>query len=194
MNTAPDTHPVRRNPPHVVVVFCGASGSGKTTIRDAVELLLFRRRVLYPVKESFARPLKREVWKSGVPNASPEFRDACQLLGDTNRAANVNIYVDALRRRVESHPEPTIFLVDDGRFQNEGQIADLVFRLTTKRENLLTKEQRAHPSENQWRDMWATETFANDTLIDIPHIATTIEQRILAFIDASDAERPTEAA
>jgi hypothetical protein len=187
MTIAPDDRPVRRNAPHIVVIFAGASGSGKTTIQRRVEQLLNLDGHIYAVRESFAKPLKAQVLQHGHAPGTVDYRTALQVVGDNARAAYEDVYVDALVRRVRSHdPFPCAFLVDDGRRINEGQAGDLIFRLVTKRPNLLTEAQRAHVSENEWDKMYATETFVNDVPADIERISFVCKDKILAFASASE--------
>ncbi len=192
MNTAPESRPIRRVPPHLVVAFCGKSGSGKTTLANAVESILNAEAGLYPHKFSLARPIKLALHP--LEKSSPAFRVVAQKVGDLCRSVNEDCFVDLLRKRIESHPTPCVALIDDcrtvaelrARRINEGQIADIVFRLLTKRENTLTAEQRSHISETEWAYMYCTESFITDYPEEIYPIALRMVAVIRAFWDVSE--------
>jgi hypothetical protein len=83
---------------------------------------------------------------------------------------------------------PCCFLVDDGRRKNEGPAADLVFRLVTSRPNALSESERAHPSETEWSEIEATETFCTDSPDEIDRIATAVAAKITAFAQVAREE------
>lgn len=186
MNTAPDTHPVRRVPPHIVVAFCGRSGSGKTTLADAAATLLIAEGRHYPVKTSLARPIKAALHP--IDKTNPAFRDVAQQVGDLCRGINPDCFVDLLRDRIDGHETPIVALVDDCRRVNEGQIADLVFRLVTTRATRLTPGQAGHVSETEWETIHSHESFLMDEPGAIGPAARRVVNAIYAFAEASEEQ------
>ncbi len=174
-----------RHSPHLIVGFTGRSISGKTTIARAVEQLLFNTHKVIPVIENFARPLKRALRELGVtPDRN---RGMAQLLGQTCRDTDADFFVRLMRTRIEAHQEPAVFLLDDCRFRNEGELCDLVFKLTTHRIGTLTTLQALHVSEQAWQEVYATRTFENEVESDIGIIAVEVSRAVLAAIQSSEA-------
>jgi hypothetical protein len=140
----------------------------------------------YPMKESFARPLKDELLSMGIRRNDPRFRDAAQRIGDLRRAAQIDHYVFALLERIEAHEEvPAVYLVDDCRFANEAQVGDLVVRLTTTRANGLSEVEQAHPSETSWQRIETNLNYTTDDPAEIDAIAADVVRRVNALADVA---------
>lgn len=186
----PSTHrtPPRRNAPHIVVAFCGRSKSGKTTLARAVESVMLADKRLYPHLLSFARPLKAELAQLGVGREHPLFRPLAQRIGDLRREIQQEHYVFALLDTVERHAIQTVFLIDDLRFVNEAQVADIIVRLHTARPNALTEIEQAHPSETSWQRVESSLDLNTDYPESIEPDARRIAERIYAFAHATAEE------
>jgi energy-coupling factor transporter ATP-binding protein EcfA2 len=164
--------------PHYLVGFTGRSGSGKTTIAEAVQRLLHDRRAA-PMK--FADPLVAMLGAIGIRKGGhPQFRTLAQIIGQRIRDHDPDFFVDLLLADVSALTFPRVALIDDVRYANEAAACDLVVKLVTTRDCGLTAEQMLHRSEREWELVPAQMQYITDDPHDIDAIAGAVAQRILS--------------
>lgn len=100
----------------MIVALCGRIASGKTTLVE-------RLRDRYPnlIRRSFAEAVKRYAKELfGATISGPyKNRDILQKFAETMKTIDPDIWVNILKREVESYDENNLIVIDDLRFPNE---------------------------------------------------------------------------
>lgn len=137
------------NTPYIVGFF-GKSEAGKSTCAAKLNKLLtdagYKTNVAL-----FAGPLKSALKILGIDSRShPLYRDAAIMIGDGLRKLYLNYHVDLMVNEIyENYSDLDVLIIDDGRYPNESQIADLKILLKrSSSQSKMTDTQKTAASEN----------------------------------------------
>jgi DNA polymerase III delta prime subunit len=187
-----------------MIIIAGKAGVGKTTLAKIIAKEVFECG-LNPVLLSFAGPLKEEAKAKGYDKEKfpDKYRAYCQEVGATMREANIDHWVDCMRKSVaevdtnegkhlaaEDKYWESCIVIDDCRYVNEvayGKEKDAVLLfLSAGKRKLEEGEWREHHTEHlanlmetkegsDYRELFNHLVF-NDK--DIPHLEKKIKDMV----------------